>query len=208
MLLAKRLGFFLSGLILFSLGIAQSVQVQYLGIHPWEVLHVGLYEKFGLSIGTWSIIIGIGLILITLILDRRYINIGTFLNVFFVGWAVDLWLWLDFLPKGGSLTRDVVIMLCSMALMGFGGGMNNAARIGSGPRDGFMLSISDKTGISIRKVRITMETSVVLLGILIGGPVFLFTFLYTFVQSPIFQYAYERTTVWLIKDDSRRAPAA
>ncbi|WLV25458.1 hypothetical protein QR721_04405 [Aciduricibacillus chroicocephali] len=207
MLLAKRLGFFMLGLILFSLGIAQAVQIQYLGIHPWEVLHVGLYEKFGLSIGTWSIIIGIGLIFITLILDRRYINIGTFLNVFLVGWAVDLWLWLNFLPKGGNLIVDVVIMLCSMALMGVGGGMNNAARIGSGPRDGFMLSISDKTGISIRKVRITMETSVFVLGIMIGGPVFLFTFLYTFVQSPIFQFAYERTTVWLIKDNYEEASA-
>ena len=81
--LGKRIILFICGLILFSMGIAQAVQVKYLGIHPWEVLHVGLYEMFGLSIGQWSIIIGVILIIITLLLDRQYIHIGTFLNVFF-----------------------------------------------------------------------------------------------------------------------------
>jgi len=208
MLIARRLMYFLLGMILFSLGIAQAVHVQYLGIHPWEVLHVALYEQYGLSIGTWSIILGVGLIVFTYILDRSYINIGTFMNVFLVGAFVDLWLWLGVLPKASSLLLDIALLLFSMVLMGIGGGINNAARIGAGPRDGFMLSISDKTGITIRKVRIMMETSVVLLGIIIGGPVFLFTFVYTFIQSPIFQYAYQRTTLQIEKAKQKQKTQA
>lgn len=188
--LGKRIMLFICGLILFSMGIAQAVQVKYLGIHPWEVLHVGLYETFGLSIGQWSIIIGVVLIIITLLLDRNYIHIGTFLNVFFVGWSVDFILWLDFLPHAHNLIIDILLIILSMVLMGVGGGINNAARIGSGPRDGFMLAIADKTKFSIRSIRITLESSIVILGILIGGPVFIFTFIYTFVQSPVFQLAY------------------
>lgn len=209
MWIAKRLLYFMFGMILFSLGIAQAVQVQYLGIHPWEVLHVALYEMYGLSIGTWSILIGMGLIVMTFILDRSYINIGTFMNVFLVGVFVDLWLWLGFLPEASSLLLDIGLLLISMLLMGIGGGINNAARIGAGPRDGFMLSISDKTGMTIRKVRIIMETSVVVIGIMIGGPVFLFTFTYTFVQSPVFQFAYQRTTRQLnLFKQKRKTPAA
>lgn len=185
-----RLLLFFLGLICFSTGIALAVQVQYLGLHPWEVLHVGLYHKFGLSIGTWSIIIGLVLILITLIIDRKYIHIGTFLNVFLVGGAVDFILWTEILPKATNHSVDIGILLVSMVLMGFGGGINNAAKIGSGPRDGFMLAISEKKEISIRKVRIGLETGIVLFGIIIGGPLFLFTFIYTFVQSPVFQIAY------------------
>src|SRR5699024_11369631 len=85
----------------------------YLGIHPWEVLHVGLYEMFGLSIGQWSIIIGVILIIITLLLDRQYIHIGTFLNVFFVGWSVDLILWLDFLPHAHHLIIYMMLIIRS-----------------------------------------------------------------------------------------------
>lgn len=197
MRLRKRLIIFFMGLVCFSLGIALAVNVQYLGIHPWEVLNVGLFNQLGLSIGTWSIIIGIGLIIITLILDRTYIHIGTFLNVFLVGIAVDFILWLDILPNASNIYLDISVLILSMVMMGIGGGVNNAARIGSGPRDGFMLALSEKLNISIRSVRIVIETIVVLFGILIGGPVFIFTFIYTFVQSPVFQFAFLKTERYL-----------
>ncbi|WP_430788091.1 YczE/YyaS/YitT family protein [Virgibacillus flavescens] len=183
--------FFFIGLMFFSLGISITINVQYLGIHPWDVLSVGLFEKYGFTIGTWNIICGILLVFISFILDKSYIKLGTFLNAFLVGIFVDLFLWFDFLPHA-SLTWwvDIVILLTGIVFMGFGGGMYNAAGVGSGPRDGFMLSISDKTGAPIRRVRIITETSVLIIGWLLGGPVFIFTFLFTFIQSPLFQFFY------------------
>lgn len=61
-----------------------------------------------------------------------------------------------------------------------------AAGIGAGPRDGFMLSISDKTKLSVSQARIIVESIVLIIGLLLGGPVFIATFLYTFIQSPVF----------------------
>lgn len=197
--LYRRLVIFVTGLFLMSTGIALAVQVKYLGIHPWEVLNVGLYEKIGLSIGTWSIVIGVVLIIVTFILDKSYIHVGTFINVFMVGIVVDFLIFLDILPKAQGLSFSMTLIILSMMLMGLGGGINNAAKLGSGPRDGFMLVISDRSGVSIRKIRIVIETSIVLIGFLIGGPVFIFTFIYTFVQSPIFQYAYYHTEEYLNK---------
>ncbi len=194
---------FAVGLLIFSLGIALAVQVQYLGIHPWEVLNVGFYNIYGLSIGSWSIIISVLLIGVTFILDKSYIQIGTFLNAFIVGFFVDLFLMLDFLPHASNTWTDIILIIISIVMMGIGGGINNGARIGAGPRDGFMLSISDKLSVSIRIVRIVTESSVVLIGLLIGGPVFLFTFLYTFIQSPIFQAAYLRVDRYITQLKAR-----
>ncbi|MFD2042995.1 YitT family protein [Ornithinibacillus salinisoli] len=185
-----RWAFFVVGLIFFSLGISITINVQHLGVHPWDVLSVGLFEKIGLSIGTWNILIGICLIAVTWILDRSYIKLGTFLNAFIVGAFVDLFLWLDFLPKASHSWTDIVIILVGIVMMGLAGGIYNAARVGSGPRDGFMLSISDKLGAPIRRVRIITESTVLVVGLLLGGPVFIFTFVFTFIQSPLFQYAY------------------
>ena len=61
-----------------------------------------------------------------------------------------------------------------------------AAGIGAGPRDGFMLTISDKTGLSISRARIIVECIVLVIGFMLGGPVFIVTFLYTFIQSQSF----------------------
>lgn len=185
-----RWAFFVVGLMFFSLGISITIKVQHLGIHPWDVLNVGLFEIYGFTIGTWNIVCGIILVVISYILDKRYIKLGTFINALLVGLFVDLFLWLDFLPSASHSLIDIVILLTGIVLMGFGGGMYNAAGVGSGPRDGFMLSISDKTGAPIRRVRIITETSVLVIGLLLGGPVFIFTFLFTFIQSPLFQYFY------------------
>ncbi|WP_106498265.1 YczE/YyaS/YitT family protein [Lentibacillus sp. Marseille-P4043] len=190
MIQAIRWPFFVVGVIFFSLGISTTINVQHLGIHPWDVLNVGLFEMFGFSIGTWNIICGMTLIVVSWILDKSYIKIGTFLNAFLVGSCVDFFLWLDILPHATHTWLDILIIIVGIIIMGVGGGIYNAAGVGSGPRDGFMLSISDKLGAPIRRVRIITETGVLVIGLLLGGPVFIFTFIFTFVQSPIFQYSF------------------
>ncbi|WP_408009265.1 YczE/YyaS/YitT family protein [Pseudalkalibacillus sp. A8] len=188
--------FFILGLIIFSYGISTAIQVQHLGVHPWDVLNIALFEKFGLTIGTWAVLVGLFLVIVSFFLDRSYINIGTFLNALAVGPLVDLFLYLEIFPKSSSIFTDVLVLILGIVLMGIGGGMYSGARIGAGPRDGFMLSISDKLGMSISRVRIMVESIVLLLGWLLGGPVFIFTFVITFIQSPIYQYAYLMTTKW------------
>lgn len=181
---------FLFGMAVFCLGITIAIRVQHLGIHPWDVLNVGLHERVGLSIGSWAIIISFILIVVALVLDKSYLKVGTFINGLLVGLLVDLYLWLDFLPEAAHSWPDILYMLLGIVIMGAGGGIYNASGVGAGPRDGFMLSISDKTGISIRNVRIIIESFILLIGLVLGGPVFVFTFIFTFIQSPIFQLVY------------------
>ena len=182
-----RYAFFFMGLVCFGLGIAISVKVKHLGLHPWDVLNVAFSQQFGLSIGTWSVLIGMVLIIVSLFLDRKYINIGTFLNALLIGPILDFFLWLDVLPAPTYSWIDYLWLLLGILIVGIGGGLYVAGGIGAGPRDGFMLTISDRTGFSVSKARIIVECIVLLIGFLLGGPVFIVTFFYTFILSPIFQ---------------------
>lgn len=193
------------GVAVFGLGISVTIRVQYLGIHPWDVLTVSLHDKLGLSVGTWNILIGMMLIIVSLILDKSYVKIGTFLNAFLVGLFVDFFLWVDFLPHAQHNWIDIPIILIGIVIMGIGGGVYNAAGVGSGPRDGFMLSISDKLNAPIRRVRIITESGVLVLGLLLGGPVFIVTFIFTFVQSPIFQFTYLRSKPWVARFEENQS---
>src|SRR5690606_37218048 len=181
--------FYFSGLIVFSYGISIALKMQHLGVHPWDVLNVALYEKIGLSIGSWAIIISVLLIIVSWILDKSYIKLGTFLNGVLVGAFVDLFLWLDFLPQASHTWTDILFMIVGIITMGIGGGLYNSAEVGAGPRDGFMLSISDKLGAPIGRIRIMVESMVLIIGLFLGGPVFWFTFIFTFIQSPVFAYS-------------------
>jgi len=184
-----RYTFYFAGLILFGLGVAISVKVKYLGLHPWDVLNVALFEHFGLSIGTWSIIVGLVLIGISLVFSRKYVNIGTLLNALLIGPIMDLFLWLEVLPDASNTWTDYLILLLGIVIVGIGGGLYVAGGIGAGPRDGFMLSMSERTGLSVIKARIAVESIVLVIGYLLGGPVFWVTFIYTFILSPIFQFS-------------------
>ena len=184
-----RYTFFFCGLICFGLGVAFSVKVKYLGLHPWDVLNVALFEHFGFSIGTWSIIVGLLLISVSLLIRKAYVNIGTFLNALLIGPIMDLFLWLDILPDASNNWTDYLLLLTGILLIGIGGGMYVAGGVGAGPRDGFMLSISERTGLSVVKARIVVESIVLVIGYLLGGPVFWVTFVYTLILSPIFQFS-------------------
>lgn len=178
---------FFLGLTFFGLGNAIAVKVKYVGLHPWEVLNVALYQRFGLTIGTWGVICGLVLISISFFTARKYISIGTFLNALLIGPIMDFFLWLNILPEATDSWNDYLILLVAIVITGIGGGMYVAAGLGAGPRDGFMLSISNKTKLSVSQARILVESFVLIIGLILGGPVFIATFLYTFIQSPVFQ---------------------
>lgn len=183
---------YLVGVSIFSLGITITITVQHLGLHPWDVLNVALYNKFGLTIGSWQIIFSFFLIVISWFLDKRYVKIGTFLNAILVGLFVDFYMWLGFLPNPSYTWTDVITILIGIIIMGFGGGLYNSADVGAGPRDGFMLSIADKLHAPIGRVRIITESIVLVFGLLLRGPVHVISFIFTFIQSPIFQFSYEQ----------------
>lgn len=182
-----RYSFYFSGLVCFALGVAITVKMQHLGLHPWDVLSIALFDRFGFSIGIWTVIIGFILIMISLVVSRKYVNIGTFLNALLIGPIMDFFLWLDILPAPSHTWMDYLWLLAGIVTVGTGGGLYVSGAIGAGPRDGFMLSMSERTGLSVSKARIVVECAVLLIGYLLGGPVFLITFLYTFIMSPIFQ---------------------
>ncbi len=184
-----KYGFYFAGLVCFGLGAAITVKVKYLGLHPWDVLNVALYEIFGLSIGTWSVAVGLVLIGISLVVSRKYVNIGTFLNALLIGPIMDFFLWTDLLPNATHDWPDFLIMLSGIVIIGIGGGLYVSGGIGAGPRDGFMLSISERMRWSVSKARIVVESLVLIIGLLLGGPVSWVTFIFTFILSPIFQFS-------------------
>lgn len=181
--------FYFAGLVCFALGAAITIKVQYLGLHPWDVLNVALFEHFGFSIGTWSIIVGLVLIGVSLLVSKKYVNIGTFLNALLIGPIMDFFLWLDVLPDASNNWTDYLLLLLGIVVIGIGGGLYVSGGVGAGPRDGFMLSMSEKTGLSVSKARIMVESIVLVVGYLLGGPVFWVTFIFTFILSPIFQFS-------------------
>lgn len=181
-----RLIIFFIGLAVLSFGIAMIIEAD-LGVSGWDVLHIGLYKTFGLTIGTWSQIVGLVIIILTFIIDRKILSFGTVLNMIFVGLFIDLFLYL--LPTGEEWLMQYLFLFLGIIIMGIGAGIYITAKLGPGPRDSLMIAITQKYKLSVSRVKTVMELFVMLVGYLLGGPVFVGTVIISVSIGPIMQYS-------------------
>ncbi|MER2090238.1 MAG: YitT family protein [Sporosarcina sp.] len=196
-ILLWRWTFYLVGMLILSLGISMTIKGQKLGIGPWDVLHVGLNNNFGLTIGTWGIITGFIIIISTAIALKEWPRFGTWLNLVLIGVFIDLFNWL--LPDISSMGAQLLIFSTGVIVMGYGVGIYISPNIGAGPRDGLMLVLVKKTGASVKKVRTTIEVIVAIIGWLFGGPIGIGTVLIALFLGQIAHYTIPQCRNFLMK---------
>ncbi|MEV4879239.1 YczE/YyaS/YitT family protein [Streptomyces cyaneofuscatus] len=182
--LTRRLVQLYVGLTLYGASSALLVRAE-LGLEPWGVLHQGLTELTGISIGVVSIIVGAIVLLLWIPLRQRP-GLGTVSNVFVVGLAMDGTLALVGDLDGYGLR--IPVMVLGIVLNGVATGLYIAARFGPGPRDGLMTGLNRVTGRSIRLVRTAIEVAVVVTGFLLGGSLGAGTVLYALAIGPLAQF--------------------
>ncbi|MEU8764070.1 hypothetical protein [Streptomyces sp. NPDC048659] len=189
--LTRRLVQLYVGLALYGISSALLVRAG-LGLEPWGVLHQGLAEKTGLTIGVVSIGVG-AVVLLLWIPIRQRPGLGTVSNVFVVGLAMDATLAL--VPDLDGLAAGIALMVLGIVLNGAATGLYIAARLGPGPRDGLMTGLHRLTGRSIRLVRTAIEIAVVATGFVLGGSVGVGTVLYALCIGPLAQFFLRRFAI-------------
>jgi uncharacterized membrane protein YczE len=172
-MLPRRLTQLYAGLALYGVS-GSFILLSGLGNDPWDVFHQGLSRAFGLSIGTWVILIGVLVLLLWIPLRQRP-GIGTISNVILIGVWLDLTL--RAIPVIHPLPVRVGLMVGGIVLCGIATGLYIGAAMGPGPRDGLMVGIANR-GHSIRVVRTSIEVIVLIAGWLLGGTVGIGTVLY------------------------------
>lgn len=183
--LGLRWLFFFAGLLILGLGIALTVKGQRFGVGSWDVLHIGLFKQLGLTIGLWSIIVGIIVIIIASIGLGEFPRLGTFVNMTTVGLFIDFFNWL--IPNPTTIFIQLIAFILGILLIGAGGGIYISANLGAGPRDSLMLLAVQKLNFSITVARTIMEVVVAIIGYLLGGPIGVGTVIMAFALGPIMQ---------------------
>jgi len=176
----RRLLQLLIGLWLFGVSVALLVRAE-LGLDPWDVLHQGIAERTGISIGLVVIATSL-VVLIAWVPLRQRPGLGTLANVVLVG--LSLHATLAVLPATTELRWQLAFLVVGILGNGVATGLYIGAGMGPGPRDGLMTGLAAR-GVSIRMARTAIEIAVLGLGWLLGGTVGIGTLAYALAIGPL-----------------------
>jgi len=186
----KTIALALLGIFLVCMGVAFNNNTQ-LGNDPVGIIYDGLRTTFHLEqaqLGTVSNYLNVVLIIGLFFMGRHYASWGTLMylvpyGVFVsIGSALYPMIFTSTPLLGRSLGGLVGISLYYLGISLF-----VAADIGVDPFSGFMLTLRDKTGWSMRRSKITFDGALIIMGVLLGGKFGIITILTALTTGPTIQ---------------------
>ena len=172
------------GLLLYGASLALMVRAD-LGLNPWSVLHQGLSERTGISLGMVVNLVGL-LVLLVWIPLRQKPGVGTICNVLLIGTAADVALWA--LPPIEGLGLRIAFLTAAIVLNGAATAAYIGAGLGPGPRDGLTTGLVRISGWRIGWARTAIEVAVLAVGWMLGGVAGVGTVLYALANGPLVQW--------------------
>lgn len=194
-LLYKKLALIITGAIISAFGITLAL-CEGFGGATLAVLWQGVSNIFGISIGTSSAAVALIMILFAFIYDRRQIHIGTIIYQIFYSGFIELFSRL--LNKSENTYICIILMLCGIILFALGTGMYSAADLGRGSYEAVTFALAEKNNYQVKYVRIALDISVVIIGVLLGGKFGLCTIITVILSGPIIQLSKNQTEKFLL----------
>ncbi|MBQ9233497.1 MAG: hypothetical protein IJ167_05620 [Lachnospiraceae bacterium] len=145
-----------------------------LGTDPYSFMNRNISGKIGLTFGTWQMSLNLLLLLIVIIVDRKLIGIGTFLNMILIGYFADFfdWVWSKTIPDSvftESLSRGIVFVI-ALAIFILSAAVYMNTDVGIASYDAMAVLLARKFNkIPSFLFRNLIDFTCILIGFLIGG---------------------------------------
>lgn len=161
------------------------------GVDPFQCLAQGIWGRFfgRFSYGSYYMVLSLIMLVADLFLDRHYIGIATFINLFLTGYVVDFSrIAIErLLPDPGFSVR-VVLLLIAVVLMCFASALYMTSDLGVSVYDALPIIVSNRSRKPFRFCRIGGDLICVSIGALCGllpGPGTLVT---AFFMGPLIEF--------------------
>ena len=175
------------GFAFYAFAIAIVIRAN-IGATSWAVLEVALARIFNITPGTAAVMVGATVLLFALAL-REPIGWGTVANIMSIGPWEDFFL--SLIPKvNANLPLQLFYLFVGVISMSLGSAIYIGVNAGAGPRDSLMMAIARTTALDVRTARGIIESTAVLTGWMLGGPLGIGTILFAVLIGPGVQLAF------------------
>jgi len=163
--------FYIIGIVILTLGIALTIQST-LGTSPFDALLVGLHRTFGLTVGSWEVVVGLTMLLGNALAERKKPEFYAILTSLITGIGIDSWLFLlgNWVVPATWIGQFVCLGL-GIIFTGVGIASYLQSNFAPNPMDRSMLVVSELTGWSVSYSRAFISVILVVIAYFFDGAI-------------------------------------
>ena len=164
-MLKKRIFMSLFGVIICAISVGV-FKIAALGVDPFQSFMAGLDAIVPISFGTLYVIANVVLLAFSLIFDRHYIGIATFINLFLLGYITQFtYEFLQTVIVAPSLPVRIICLVIGVVVICFGSAFYMTADLGVSTYDAVALIMCNKWKIGkFQYIRIVTDLVCVIIG--------------------------------------------
>ena len=136
----------LLGNIIIGIGIA-TLRVSSMGNDPFTAMNMAVSETISMGLGTYQSIFNLIFLVVQLIWGRKYIGLGTIVNMFLMGYVVQYSIPVVEMLIGKEGIHEfvikLVIMVVALIIVAFGLALYQSSHVGVAPYDFLSLGMTD-----------------------------------------------------------------
>lgn len=215
--LTKRIIMSAAGVVIGAISVAV-FRIAAFGVDPFQTLMSGLDRFIPISFGTLYVIVNAALLLFSLVFDKHYIGIATFINLFLLGYITEFTynILLGVFPDP-SMTVRIICLLVGIVVICFGSSLYMTADLGVSTYDAIALICANTWKLwKFKYIRICTDLVCVILGgtfFLLGGGewsaittvIGIGTIITAFFMGPLIELFNEKVARPMLRDSAEEA---
>lgn len=163
--------YYIIGIIVLTFGIGLAI-ISMLGTSPFDALLVGLHRTFGLTIGSFEIVVGLSMIIGNAIAARKRPEFFALITSLLTGAGIDGWyFFLKYALTVDTILVQSICLVASLFFMGLGVAIYLHSNIAPNPMDRTMLLIHEFTGWNFTYSRALINVILIMLAFIFGGAI-------------------------------------
>lgn len=182
-----RLIFYFVGSIIIALGVSLTI-ISNFGTGAWDAVSAGMYNKLGLTVGTWVNIVAVFLVILSGIIMMKKPRIATLITSLIIGTFIDIWLTIFNNVNLNTTLFRFVTSAVGIVVISFGVAMYLVSNLPPSPIDYFMVCIKERFNISYSIAKIIAEGIGIGIALIVGGPIGLGTIIIFLFMGSIIDF--------------------
>ncbi|HEX2939062.1 MAG TPA: hypothetical protein VHO66_09125 [Ruminiclostridium sp.] len=165
------------------------------GMDPFQVLAHGIWMHTPISFGTFYMILNLLILVFIFFIDRRKIGLGTFINIFLLGYVVQFssWQFETIIPNPTIVIRIILLMI-GIVILCFGASLYFIGDLGVSTYDAVALILSEKKVARFQYCRIGSDLICTIIGFALGATVGIGTVVTALFMGPVIAFFNDRVS--------------